>query len=307
MYIHIHIYEYVQRVRSIYWKWGLMNSKSTGSVLQCVVACCSALMSSGISSSVLQRSDELRKRQGVAMWCSVSVCCSVVQCGAVWRSVMQCGAVWCIVLQCGAVWCRVVQCVAVWCSVLQLTFNLSPQLQGIKFYDKTAPRTNYLALHVWKSAIPPEHSVVQRVVAICCSVLQGVSKLRCMCGNPPYLLNTAWCSVLLQCVVAVCCSVLQCVAVCEQVALYVREPTIPPENGVLQCVVAVWCSVLQCVSKLHCKCGNPPYHENMICCSVCGQCVAMDEIVALGARDAHSNCIQICLYICIYIYVYTHI
>jgi len=59
------------------------------------------------------------------------VCCSVVQCVAVWCSVLQCGAVCCSVLQWVAVWCSVVfcvwhdsvccsvECVAVWRSVLQ--------------------------------------------------------------------------------------------------------------------------------------------------------------------------------------------
>ena len=37
------------------------------------------------------------------------VCCSVLQCGAMWCSVVQCGAGWCRVVQCGAGWCRVVE------------------------------------------------------------------------------------------------------------------------------------------------------------------------------------------------------
>jgi len=63
----------------------------------------------------------------------MSVCCSVLQCGAVCCSSLQCVAVcvavccrvlpyvavWCSVVQCGAVWCSVLQCVAVCCSVLQ--------------------------------------------------------------------------------------------------------------------------------------------------------------------------------------------
>jgi len=57
------------------------------------------------------------------------VCCSVLQCGAVWCSVCPCVAVCCSVLQCVAVCCRLekdiprvhpgVQCVVVRCSVLQ--------------------------------------------------------------------------------------------------------------------------------------------------------------------------------------------
>jgi len=38
-----------------------------------------------------------------------SVCCSVVQWGAVGCSGVQCGAVWCGVVRCGAVWCKMVQ------------------------------------------------------------------------------------------------------------------------------------------------------------------------------------------------------
>jgi len=66
------------------------------------------------------------------MWRSLygAVCCSMVQCVAVWRSVLQYGAVRCSALQCvlqsraeaglrqGYV--SVLQCVAVVCSMLQL-------------------------------------------------------------------------------------------------------------------------------------------------------------------------------------------
>ena len=71
-------------------------------------------------------------------------------------------------------------------------------------------------------------SVLQCVVAVCCSVLQ------CM----------AVCCSVLQCV-AVYGGVLQCVAVCCSVC-YVH--TCGMSCSVLQCVVAVCCSVLQCVA-----------------------------------------------------------
>ena len=45
--------------------------------------------------------------QGVAACC---MCCSVLQCVAVWCSVLQCVAVCCSVLQCVAVCCSVLQC-----------------------------------------------------------------------------------------------------------------------------------------------------------------------------------------------------
>jgi len=44
------------------------------------------------------------------------VCCSVLQCVAVWYTALQCVAVCCSVLQCVTLCCNVLQCVAVWCS-----------------------------------------------------------------------------------------------------------------------------------------------------------------------------------------------
>jgi len=58
-------------------------------------------------------------RVSVALWCSVLLCCIVLQCVAVCCSVSQCVAVCCSVLQCVAVCCSVLQCVAVCCSVSQ--------------------------------------------------------------------------------------------------------------------------------------------------------------------------------------------
>ena len=62
----------------------------------------------------------------------VAVCCSALQCVAVFRSVLMVGwlvlagegnvAVCCGVLQCVAVCCRVLQCVAEWCSVLMVAW-----------------------------------------------------------------------------------------------------------------------------------------------------------------------------------------
>jgi len=61
--------------------------------------------------------------QCVAVYCSVLQCiavyCSVLQCIAVCFSVLQCVAVCCRVLQCTALCCSVLQCAAVCCSVLQ--------------------------------------------------------------------------------------------------------------------------------------------------------------------------------------------
>jgi len=51
----------------------------------------------------------------------VAVCCSVLQCVAIWHElcVLQRVAVCCSVLQCAAVCCSVLQYVAICCTVLQ--------------------------------------------------------------------------------------------------------------------------------------------------------------------------------------------
>jgi len=67
-----------------------MNTRYIVRVLQCGAMCCSLV-------------------QCVAVWCKVlqrgAMCCSVVQCVAACCSVLQCGAVWCSVVQCGAMLC----------------------------------------------------------------------------------------------------------------------------------------------------------------------------------------------------------
>ena len=68
-------------------------------MLQHVAVCCKVLQS------------EVAVCVQVAVWRSVAVYCSVVQCGAVWRSAVQCVAVCWRVLKCVAVCCS--------CNVLQ--------------------------------------------------------------------------------------------------------------------------------------------------------------------------------------------
>ena len=67
---------------------------------------------------MLQRRKE-RRNGGLTYWLCVAVCCSALQCVAVWCRVEQYGAVCCSVVQCVAVWCSVVQRGVVCCSVLQ--------------------------------------------------------------------------------------------------------------------------------------------------------------------------------------------
>jgi len=58
--------------------WDISTSQLWGSVLQCVVVCCSVLQCATVCCSVLQ---------------CVAVCCSVMQCVVACCSVMQCVAV----------------------------------------------------------------------------------------------------------------------------------------------------------------------------------------------------------------------
>jgi len=146
------------------------------------------------------------------------LCCSVLQCVAVYCSVLQCVAVRCSALmlvtvmasvsdcECVAVCCSVLQCVAARCSVLMFVTIMA--------------------------------SVSNRdCVAVCCSVLQfaaarcSVLMLVTMMASVSDCDCVAVCRSVLPCV-AVRCSVLQCVVVCY---------------SALQCG-AVRCSVLQCVA-----------------------------------------------------------
>ena len=83
------------------------------SVLQCSTVCCRALQ------ICVRAADDSDIRVCVTDY--ISVCCSVLQCSAVFCSVLQCVAVCrnaCSVLWCVAVCCGVLQCAAVCCSLL---------------------------------------------------------------------------------------------------------------------------------------------------------------------------------------------
>ena len=94
--------------------WSLAYSNPSKSSVNSVAVCCSVL-------------------QCVAVWCSVEACCNdtpvqqVCECAAVCYSVLQCVTVCCSVMQCWGVWqwhlrsacVRVLQCVTVHCSVRQ--------------------------------------------------------------------------------------------------------------------------------------------------------------------------------------------
>ena len=71
------------------------------------------------------------------------MCCSVLQCFAVYCSVVQCVAMCCNVLQCTAVCCNVLQCAAVCCNVLQ---RLYAQNMLIRASSRCFPGKGYAYL-----------------------------------------------------------------------------------------------------------------------------------------------------------------
>jgi len=118
----------------------------------------------------------------------------VLQCGAVCCSVVQCVAVWCGVLQCGAACCSVVQCVAVrrryilarasTCLAafvpLDIYISISIYIDRYACVAGISSREQALdspLLYLW--CVAGSCSVLQRV-ALCCSVsarsLQHVGK-----------------------------------------------------------------------------------------------------------------------------------
>jgi len=107
-------------------------------------------------------------------------------------------------------------------------------------------------------------SVLTRLLAMCCSVLQCVA----VCCS--VLNSAAVCHMVLQCV-AVCCSVLQCVAArLPSMSTRILAPTNTNSDvgRVLQCV-ASGCSTLRCVAicSSWSQCGSSLCVA--VCCSEC--------------------------------------
>ena len=93
----------------------------------CVAVCCSVLQCVAVWTRAVYSSQDLALQ-------NVAVCRSVLQCVAVPCSVLQCVAECCRVLQSVAECCRVLQCVAVCCSVLQCVAVCCSVLQCVAVY-----------------------------------------------------------------------------------------------------------------------------------------------------------------------------
>jgi len=111
----------------------------------------------------------------------ITVCCSMLQCVAVYCSLLQYIAVCISVLQCVAVYCSVLQYVAVSCNVLQFP----------NFYCCSCSCCCCYYCHTEMTSMVTRATAQSRrgrCVAVCCSVMQCVAVPQCV---------AACCSVLL--------------------------------------------------------------------------------------------------------------
>jgi len=156
----------------------------------CRQVCCSVLQCVAVFSSwpCLRHSSCTPSYSLTCVLQCAAVCCSVLQCVAGFSSCTPSYLLTCV-LQCVAVRCSVLQCVAVCCSVLQCFFH-DP------VFD---------ILHVHPLIRSPVCCNVLRCVAVCCSVFFMTL------STTFFMYTLLFCSPLLRS--PVCCSVLQCVAV----------------------------------------------------------------------------------------------
>jgi len=172
---------------------------------------------------------EIQRFWWVWRWWWGVVCCSVLQCVALWCSVVQCGAVWCSVVQCDAVWGA-------------LCCNMVKHAVAVKNTTLRMSRMTRMRFRVFCS-------VLQYVVAVsCCSEEYNASD-----ESDDEDEVSVFCSVL-QCVAACCSELLQWVIAVQIATLQMSLLTIMSQN-VFQCV-AVCCSVLQCVAFIKRCCAN---------------------------------------------------
>jgi len=212
------------------------------------------------------------------------VCCSVMQCDAVWCSVLQCLLwerallwvrtcwfmhpdplynvfLWVCVLQCVAVCCSVLQCVAVCCSVLQCNTHMFHVYCSVLHCVAV-----YCSLH-------PHVPCVLQWSAVYCIVLQSIA----VCTNKFHHMSCLTSSIdwsALQCVV-VCCSMLQRVAAD---AVCCRSCVAPPSQLLSR--------ALPLFSSMH-------SHALYTYCACVYICVCMCACIYV------CMCVCTCMYVCV--------
>jgi len=185
-------------------------------MLQCITVCCSVLQCVAVYYSVLQ---------------CIPVCCSVLQCVAVYYSVLQCITVRRSVFQCVAVYSSVLQCITVCCSVLQCHI----MLQCASVWHASNRHLRSTRFYLGFGTISCTTYSMLQCIAVCYSMLQCAAvrhaSRRHIRSTRAYLDLAPFGARPI-----VCCSMLQCVAVCCKVLQY----------------VPAWCSVVQGVAIFLC-------------------------------------------------------
>ena len=173
------------------------------SVMQCVAVCCRVCVA--VRCIVLQRLAScysMLQCVAVRLQC-VAVCCSVVQFVAVWCSASctmqhtapRCNTVCCIVLQRGAVRCIVMQCVAVRSSVLQRIAVCCSVLQhvfvyllicALCVYSTCVQNVNVMCMHImctiygyWRIQVSFVGTYMENIGLFCRALLQKRPIISC--------------------------------------------------------------------------------------------------------------------------------
>jgi len=195
------------------------------------------------------------------------MCCSVLQCVAVYRSVSQCFAVCCSVLQYVAV-----------CFSLEVC---PTSRAACIFSGAMCSETCCSMLQRWSKVF---QNVLQYAATYSCNPFHKfISPLVQMCGFhsrrlPLYILCVAVCCSVWQCF-AVCCSVLDFTwNIDVRVPLSLAGPQSHSIHCVLQCVV-VLCSMLQCVRL---------YLEYRHLGSTLAVCFSTEPVSSSGTSQSHT-------------------
>ena len=173
------------------------------SVLQRVAVCMENLSTGERASHISKGSESCCSGlQYVAMFCSVTFCCSASHVPK--GSEIRCG-----VLQHSAIYCSVMQCAAVCCSASHIPKGSESCCSVMQYVAACCSVTFCCSAPQIVKGSESCCSVLQYVAA-CCSVLHSVA----VPPTFPRAVNpVAVCYNMLQCIAA-CCSLLQCVTFC---------------------------------------------------------------------------------------------
>jgi len=240
----------------------------------CAAVCCSVLQCVAVYYSVWYCTTECSKCSHTEsqVYCGVkciAVWCRVLQCVTVCCSVLQCVAEVCSVLQCVTVCCSVIQRVAVCCNMLQC--NVSQK--GKRILHDVEHYTEWLKISVHSDKTLEKHEMVFLIKPSphCACALMTHLKLP---GVPYAIQNKKERHGRVYVRVCACAYVCLCVCLCVRVRVRVR----------VHVCVCVCVSVCMCVYKCVCACVCVYVY---VCVCVC-VCVCLHMRVSRHA-STHRN------------------